>query len=179
MAKNEQNELMTRFRPRCVECGDCLVWQGSLSHGKTPVARDREKRVRSIRAMLLEAVGKEISAKYRPSVSCGTEKCIEPSHLIRISASKLGKRSAEQTGYHLDPVRNKRIFESRLHRNKITPELALKIRHAEGAYKDIAEREGVPSDAVAKIKRGERFKEYGNPFAGLFAANDSSRKRVA
>lgn len=179
MAEKDQNEMMARYRPRCIECGDCLVWQGSLSKGKIPVARDSQKRMRSIRAMLLEAIGKEVSTKLRPSVSCGTEKCIEPSHLIRITPSKLGKRSAERTGYHLDPVRNKRIFDSRLNRNKITPELATKIRMAEGNYKDIAKREGVPSDAVAKIKRGERFKEYGaNPFAGLFAANDSGRKRA-
>lgn len=172
-----EDEIIAKYRPRCIECGDCLLWQGALHHKRNPIVKISGK-VQPIRVMMLRARGLKMGGKLKSGTTCESSRCIEPSHVVRVMAETVCKQAVARTGYHLNPARNKKIALSRKHRNKVDEQMRVAILEAQGPQRAIAAKFGVSQHTVSEIKRGERFKDYSSPFAGLIAANDSGRKRA-
>lgn len=148
--------------------GACLVWLGSYTDSGAPGVHHRGKR-EPVRRLLLQLAGVEVPPGH---VVGRTEECTNPGcicqahtvvrslreHLTHVTK---GKNETESS-------RAKRRIASRK-RSRITTEQAQAICSEAGTLKEIAGRYGISFQTVSRIKRGESWRDSGNPFAGLGA----------
>lgn len=160
-------ELIERIRRRIEEVGDCWEWQGALQpKAPTPVMRFKQ-RTSQVRRFIAEHQGKSLKGKLA-TCKCRNELCVNPDHVVVVTRKKLQEMVSQERQYTSNPVRMKKLAEKARAKSKLTPELVEEIRSADGPQRAIAMRYGITQAAVSSIKRGRTWKDYSNPFAGLF-----------
>lgn len=158
--------LIDQINARCVEVGDCWEWQGAMQAcGSTPTVRVKGKTI-GVRRLLLQHLGVNVRGKVC-TYKCGNALCVNPEHLEAIGRKKLSRRLVKETNYTAGVLRKVKLAEKARHRSKLTIEIALEIRQAEGTQREIAARYGVSQATVSCIKRGATWKDYASPFAQL------------
>ena len=98
--------------------------------------------------------------------TCDNPYCINPAHQRAVTESEKSKRAAER-GSVSSPVRAKKIAETKRTQGKLTVEQAREIRHSDETGPVLSARYGINRSVVNAIKRGDAWKEYSSPFAGL------------
>ncbi len=167
------SDILNKIKSRCVEDGDCWVWQGALAGNGTPkmhVATEKgAKKQDSVRRVVAKALDKNIDGKVVTS-ACGNRRCVCPDHVLVATKRQLGVLNAERTGYAQNPVRCEKIaMHARQTRAKLTPEMVAEIRSMPSA-RLAAETMGINKTVATEIRSFKRWKEYrGNPWAGLGA----------
>lgn len=154
---------------RCVEEGDCWLWQGPLDDNGTPIMRlNGSRKLHSVRRHILQLNGKQLGA-LRATNTCNVQSCVNPEHAVGWTMAQLIKRAADTTGYARNPARNAKIaMKKRLH-SPLTPELIQEIRLSPESGRAIAIRLGHCQATVQAIRAHETWKDYSGPFAGLGA----------
>lgn len=133
------------------EGADCLLWPYSTTRGYAQVPMDG-KIAKATRVMCQWAHGDPPTPKHEAAHSCGNRRCVNPSHL------SWKTRSENQ----LDAVAHGTVFRKGNRWNtKLSPTQALEIRSLKGSLSQdkIAARFGVSHSTVAKIHRGELWRE--------------------
>lgn len=157
------------LRARCTECGDCWELQtGAKSehHRRHPQVRHDGKPYLA-RRLAYELANGPIRADLRAVPKCGNPYCINPAHQSLLTEKQKGKKAAK-AGAFSSWARRKKIAEHmRRTEAKITLEQAMEIRTSEEQGKDLAKRYGLAETTISAIKRGERWRDYSNPFAAL------------
>lgn len=178
MAKPKTIHTLESLYALTTEEGDCRLWDKYLGNGVPMVYHDGK--FIQVRKLILTLQGIDVWARYTAS-RCNNPLCVEFDHIIQRSAKQqhthMGKRVA------VSPSNHARIAKITLARRqqvgKINQAQAIEIRMSEESGPVLAERYGVTRTLISRIKRGKSWaQEFGNPFAGLFAANDSGRKRA-
>lgn len=163
--------LLERIRSRCVEDGDCLMWQGATDSSGTPLMRLNGSRSNvPVRRVVLQAIGKWSGKKnHVASNVCCASACVSEEHAREFSRSYLIKRAAERTGYHLSPVRNAKLAAA--HRNKKLDDPALReaIKNSPLSTRALAREYGVSQTIIWMLVAGHSYKQYGGHFQGLGA----------
>lgn len=168
--------LTDRIHARCIEDGDCLVWQGYSVRGKYPQIRVGDKSL-SVRRVLWEEKHGCVPDGKEVAVTCETRNCV--AHIKPMTHKDVGKRTAA-TGVYASPVRCAKIAATRRAQvSDLTPEQVADVRYGGGSLAEAAQRNGISKGAAGFIRRGERWKEYSTPFAGLGARAESSERRRA
>ena len=163
------SELIERIRRHVDEVGDCWEWTGALQPGApTPVMRYKQ-RTSQVRRFIALAQGKPLDGKLA-TCKCRNELCVNPDHVIVVTRKRLQAMVAKERNYATHPARMKKISDAARARGKLTLELALEIREAEGPQREIALRYGITQATVHAIKSGKTWRDYTNPFAALFGA---------
>jgi len=156
------------IRVRCEECGECWHWigYGGLG-GRHPQIKMPDGKAKLVRRLAFEAWRGQIKLGLRVLATCGDPRCINPEHQRAMTESQKGKRAAAR-GAFSSPARGAKIAASRRGTHaKLTLEQALEIRMSEESGPALSERYGIHRSRVNAIKRGEAWRDYGNPFAGL------------
>lgn len=170
------SKLLERVRLRCIECADCLVWQGSSAHGKHPQVRIKGRSISLRKALWEEEHGRPLPAGYEVAVTCETRNCI--AHYKAMTHKQIAKRTAA-TGVYANPVRKAKISATKQAQSAaLTREQVMDIRYGGGTLQEAADRHGISRARAGQLRRGDRWKDYSNPFTGLLAANDSQRARA-
>lgn len=160
------NDLVRYIESRCVECGDCLVWQGYMHGGKHPQFR-RNGTVMYARLEWWKAKNGPVPAGKNIAHTCETRGCI--CHTEPQTISKIQKRVGA-TGVYSTPARCKKISaHKRATMGKLTDEQVHELRTSNEPASHLAERFGICASNASSIRRGERWKDYSNPFNGLGA----------
>lgn len=157
-------ELMERILSKCIEDGDCLVWQGSSAYGKHPQMSVDGKCVPVRRLMHEHKFGKLPPGKVAAHV-CETRNCI--CHTEALTTSEVAKRVGE-SGAWSTISRRVKIAEAKRAASHITPEQVEAIRAAE-TWSQAAELTGLSEWAVKQIRGGRRWADLRSPFASLMA----------
>ncbi len=154
---------------RCIEEGDCLLWQGAMSHGTRPVARlDGTKKMVGVRRMMLELSG--ISpGRRRAFPTCGNQACLNLAHLKPMEHATMLKLVAAQTGYARSVTRNAKIAAGKRKHSPLTPEIVEEIRSSPESGRAVARRMGLCQSTVQAIRAHESWRDYSNPFFQLAA----------
>jgi hypothetical protein len=159
------------LKARCLEDIDCWVYQ----NGATTEYRKRHPEIRHgqktylVRRLAYELAGKRIKDGMSVVPVCGNPKCVNPEHQKVMTESEKLKKAAEK-GAFSGIARAKRIAEcQRKSKSKLTAEQANEIRFSSESGPVLAARYGVNKSVVNKIKRGESWKDYSNPFSSLGA----------
>ena len=162
-------ELIERIRRHIEEIGDCWEWTGALQpKAPTPVMRFHQ-RTSQVRRFIAIAQGKKLDSKVA-TCKCRNELCVNPDHVVVVTRKRLQELIAQERQYQTNPVRMKKLADKARQRSKLTLELVQQIKDAEGSQRAIAAQFGITQAAVSSIKRGRTWKEYSNPFAGLYGA---------
>lgn len=160
-------ELIDRIRERIEEIGDCWEWTGALqAKSPTPVMRYKQ-RTSQVRRFIAIAMNKKLDGRL-VTCKCRNELCVNPDHILVVTRKRLQEMLAKERQYQTNPVRMKKLADKARTRSKLTPALVDEIKNAEGTQRAIAKQYGITQAAVSSIKRGRTWKEYSNPFAGLY-----------
>jgi hypothetical protein len=177
MSKITPERILAVVERRCEEDGDCLLWTGAVSSCGAPVmtfTNDLGKKpTLQMRRKVWEArTGKKIPKGRYVTYTCNNPKCLE--HLELTTRAEITSR------YWTRPDSRARLTAAATRvgrtRAKASMEVAREIRASSETLEVLAARYGISISLVSLIRRGERWKEERNPFAGLVASNDSNRR---
>jgi hypothetical protein len=180
MSRPPQVMTLDLLRMRCRVCGECWEY---LTDAVTEHHRRHPQIKHAGKMQLVRRVGYELARGHiKPTLRivpfCGNPYCVNPAHQRGVTESQKGRMAAKR-GAFSNPDRGRKIAEARrLTRAKLTPEQAQAIRESEESGPVLAERYGINKSRVNAIKRGDAWKDYRSPFAGLFAANDAARRKA-
>ena len=161
-----ESHTIESIKERCIEEGDCWLWQGAYSHS-APVLRHQRK-VLPVRRYIAEFLqGKDTYQRFA-HVKCGDLSCVCPDHIVVYTRAKLQKETAARVGYAQRPERNYKLSKAAMARNKRTQEEIDAIRNATGSIRQIARDLGYNFSVVQKIRNGTSYRQVNNPFSGLF-----------
>lgn len=153
---------LEEIKARCVEEGECLLWQGSLAGGYIPTVR-RGNAYLSVRNVAYDLSGRKRNPKQIVGTTCGHRECLNPDHLaLRKSRSKTGRKWSE------DAKRRQAILMREI-KGKLNPTSVQSIRDSDEPLRAIAQKHGVALKTVQNARSHGTWKDYSNPFAGLMA----------
>lgn len=161
------------IRANCTEVGDCLEWDGHFTSNGYPRIFDAETHryigVRNVVHTLTH--GLPINApitvldegKTKPGLlrmCCNNWRCVSADHMRAMTHAQIGKAAAA-LGSFSTPKRIAAVTAGirRVRKNKITMEIAREIRASEGPCREQAARYGLSASMVAKVKRGDLWRE--------------------
>jgi hypothetical protein len=159
--------LLDRIRDLTIEVGECWEWQGAVQSNSPVPTMNYKGKVAPVRRHIAEERGVPLQDKLATH-SCGNQLCVNPDHVVLITRKRLQARIAKETLYQLNAIRRKRLSDNARTRSKLTLEVALQIRDAEGTQRQIAAQFGVSQATVSAIKLGKTWRDYNNPFSQLF-----------
>lgn len=151
---------------RCEEDCDCLVWKGNTKPSGSPVANERvdgkNYQVQIRRQMWTLTRGPIPEGRFVTN-ACTNPRCL--AHLKLITPAernrRLWKRPDIRSKIVASMTRNARQSA------KIDMEKARYIRSSNATLKSLSIELGISHQLVSQIRRGTRWKDTFNPFAGL------------
>jgi hypothetical protein len=154
---------------RTEELADCLLWTGATGKSGHPIYKPYGCPCTLTRRAVFRLTVGELVHREPIDTTCGEKLCLNPSHLVRSTVSKIGKRAAK-TGAWSGLARRAKIAKTKRGQMKLTEEKAREIRESAESGPVLAERYGVNKSLVNNIKRGVAWRDYTpNPWAGLGA----------
>lgn len=160
-------ELIKRILSHVEEVGECWEWVGAVqSSAPTPMMRWAGS-TKPVRRIIAQAQGKQVHGRLA-TCKCRNELCVNPEHVVVVTRQRLQELIAKERNYQATNfLRIKKLSDNaRLHA-KLTVEIAQEIRDADGTQRQIAARFGVTQATVSRIRRGETWRDYSNPFSAL------------
>lgn len=150
---------------RCIEDGDCLIYTGSLVNGipRYSVKQNGITKTVQPRRVIWESKHGPIKHGMRVTTTCGNQACL--AHLELVSCGEIVSRVAQRP-----EVRARRKVAAMAARERsrlLTDEQVRYIRSTPTTHAAMAAQMGVSMSTIAHVRRGERYRDYSNPFAGL------------
>lgn len=147
---------------RVIERDGCLIWAGHIGGGgKVPQVRIDYK-LHSVNRVVWElAHGRAVPEGKRVGVSCDNPGCVHPDHLVARKVGVLVK------GIPLTTERKMRIAIARRAQSDLTPQDIQAIRSDPRPAIELVDEFKAHHSAICRIRRGDMWKDYTNPFAGL------------
>lgn len=153
-------DLQKRTEPE----GECLLWTGYVDGVGSAQWRIAGK-LYLVRRLLWELTRGTVPKKHQVGVRCGIPACVHPDHLVSRT------RGSVQRGVPKSPMQILRTAMA--HRakasTKLTVESAADIRTGAETVSEAARRHGISVSRASRIRRGQAWRDYSNPFAGLLA----------
>ena len=161
--------LIDHIQSRTEEVGDCWEWQMALQQrSRSPVMRHNGKHM-CVRRVVALALGHNLHDKVA-TYKCGNHRCVNPDHIVVMTKTTLQKRTNKVNVRYMSPTRRQRVAAARRAKAKLSPEAVQKIRDDPRLQREIAAEYGITQAAVSRIKRGEMWRDYTNPFTFLSGA---------
>lgn len=154
---------------RCIEEGDCWLWQGPVDTNDIPIMRiTGSRKLHPVRRYILQMDG-TVLGSLRATNICNVPRCVNPEHARAWTMAKLIKRAADETGYAKQPARNAKIAARKRQLSPISPELIEEIRTSSESGRAIAIRLGYCQSTIQAIRAYDTWKDYSSPFFALTA----------
>lgn len=154
--------LLRRIRANCHDDGGCLVWEGHVNTGTTPIINVNGIPT-TVRRLVFELTKGGVKPGHEVVCTCETLLCCEADHLEQITVAERRRRLAiKHNGKQ--PARLVNLMRER--HGKLDMEKARAIRASDEQAKVLAERYGVSSTLIGYVRRGISWAEP-SPFAGL------------
>ncbi len=146
------------------EISGCAIWQAHASLGKHPMMRMQDRAVparRVIFEFLRGPIPAERQVGTRPRCHC---LCVEPTHLVARTKAQAGK------GHPVKLATKVKIAKARRAQSPLDQDAVAEIRASGEPGTKVAEQLQVSVGAVSRIRRGETWRDYTGPWAGLMRA---------
>ena len=161
------------IKARCIEEGECWIWQGSVSPGDVPSMRlpgsvDPERKLIGVRRWIAQQQGKQIKGLYA-TTSCKEKLCVCPDHVIVMNRKSLQKRAGKTMTKNQNPAAVARRVSARIRSGnvKIGYEVARQIREDDKSAHEWAKELDCSVSTVFNVRSGKTWRDYSSPFAGL------------
>jgi len=188
MTATLKTHTLDTLRQRCVEEGDCLIWQGYAAHNNVPMVyaahpaagKGRSGKNVSVRWLVALLHGDQAAldelqpgaAKGHWRAHCGTPNCVEHSHITRYSGRDhlvaIARIAHENT--ITNALRAERI--SRTQRARVGKVDTPTMRDAVADHRSasaMAKELGVSKSSVARWRQRARARVTGSMFGQLMA----------
>lgn len=156
---------------RVIERDGCLVWTLAANNGTDPRTHANGTTVAVRRLIYNETHDKPMRrnecAMVQPECC---ECCVHPDHIRKVARKDVQKGRKHNMDHAIA------IAKARRAQAKLTQEQVREIRASTETYPVLARRYGIDQSYVGYIKAQRAWKDYSNPFAGLLAANDTTRR---
>lgn len=157
--------LMSVIRSRCVEDGDCLIYQ--RGRGKLPYVTIDRKKVNIRKLVVLAAGGRVIEGGFFGSC-CETPRCIAEGHIRQRNRKQHGQHFGA-LGVYSATGKVARMAATKRAKSKLDDEKVAAIRASDKSSMALSKEYGVAASYITSIKAGKLWKNYSSPFAGLGA----------
>jgi hypothetical protein len=158
--------MVEDIQGRCIEEGDCLIWQGRTKQGM-PVFCPNGSTV-SARKALYEAIRGPVPAGKLVSATCGHPQCMARAHIAALTPLQ-SKALAVKRGAYQNPARVRKAAATVRAKSRYPDEVIAQIREAESPQ-EASRMTGVNLAYAYAIRAGVARREYtNNPFSGLGA----------
>lgn len=157
--------LLRRCTQETQEDGGCLIWRRQMKNGPITTIDGRVWKVRHL-VWAMQRDGKP-KRSYAPMPTvCADERCVHPDHLTLI------KRNSHQVGTKLPLLQRMHIAQAkRATSAKLDEERARNIRTSTETLQALAQSNGIALSLVQRIKTGQSWLNYRDPFLQLAARN--------
>lgn len=164
------------IRAKCEEVGKCWIWTGCTDGHGRPQKR-WGGRTYYVRRLVRELVdGKPLPPDRQAAATCGCITCVSPDCSVAATPTERSMLAAARGSFNR-PDKMAKMMATKRAKSHISDELVQRIRTAEGPTSRISRETGVSQAHVKAIRRGTARRDWtNNPFAGLLAANDSTRR---
>lgn len=162
---------MDWIRLRCREDEDtgCLLWRQAVNHSGSPVAAkvltDGKKTTVQLRRQVWEHRHGPVPEGMLVTFSCKHARCLH--HLELVTKAEVIRRKWTKTDARAKQIAG--MTKAGRERSALDMEKAREIRNSDETLKKIAARLGISVSLASLVRRGVRWKEPANPFAGLGA----------
>jgi hypothetical protein len=166
---------LEQIKERCVEIGDCWEWSSpdiSLKRKRNPEMRVDGK-VTAVRRYAYGLAKNPAKGRLVVTPSCGNPYCLNPDHQKAVTHQR-AMQDASKRG-SLKGITAKKLAACRANA-KISEEIAREIRSSHEPGHVLGAKYGIHKSMVNRIKQGKNWRDTSNPFAGLFAMNDSMKR---
>lgn len=164
--KDNEAPTLELIEAKSIDDGGCWIWQGGTAHGAAYMSVN--KKSVAVRRWIMQNKGVDIRGKFVTS-KCMNSLCVCPDHLAVVTRAKLQQMWADHLQYAKNPVRCAKLAAISRARFGATPEEVEKARNDPRSIRVVAAELGKSFDFVQKIRAGDSWKNYSNPFAGLGA----------
>ena len=157
------SNLIERIHSRCIEEGECWIWQGCCSSHERPQMRHNGKTEYVRHLAYEEHRGAKAQKGRRVTTTCETPRCVCPEHMTAMKVSDHNRRVSANS-----PNRAARVLKmtaAKRSASKLTMEQVKEIRESAGTLVEIAAKYGLHYSSVGNIRNGRRWAD--NTFAGL------------
>lgn len=165
----EREEILKSIKDRSVEVGDCWLWNQGTSTNGYPIMKLRGCGCKLVRRLAAESAGHELKERQPVIPTCGEKLCVNPAHMKPTTISEVGKIAARRGAFSSHQRAASIAASRRSGRAKITEAIASEIRASLDPETTLAQRYGVNRSLIGRIRRGDAWRDYRNPFAGLGA----------
>jgi len=149
---------LARIKLRCIECGDCHLWQGSKNDRGHP-----QKHGKTMRRTVWEFAKGAIPTGKLITVTCNQVSCLNPDHLALTTRSEV----ARITNARPDVKLRKSAGSARANRaklGKIDMEIARDIRMSDEPGNVLAHRLDVSESLISLVRRNKTWVDHSNPY---------------
>jgi hypothetical protein len=146
------------------ELSGCMVWQAHAHLGQFPMMRFDDKAT-SARRVVWKLLRGPLTEKRQIGVrdTCHCL-CIDPDHLVARSKAQAGKGHAVKLSTRV------KISTAHRRKSKLDIEAVQSIRASDAPCTVVADQHQVSVSIVSRIRRGDAWREYTGPWAGLMRA---------
>lgn len=162
------NHTLETISERCIEDGDCLVWQGALMGGSRPAVSIGGKVISLRRHIFTELLGKKIPRGHLVTFSCTNSRCLAEEHITTMTRTQLTKSAAERTQYAIRPERRAKLAKAAQERSPYTQNDVAMVRGFDGSARKAARVLGVSRDFATQVRANRSWAQT-TPFSGLGA----------
>lgn len=164
------NITLKDIKDRTEEVGECWIWQQGTTKQGYPIMKPRGCKCQTVRRIVMHLQGKNVAVRQPVTTTCDERLCVNPAHLRASTLQAVARKAAAQ-GKIGGPRLGAAIAAARrrLGLTKLTLEDAAAIRVSTDSPDAIAARFGVNASQIKRVRRGEAWKDYSSPFAGLGA----------
>lgn len=169
MSKPLTQHTVDSLKARCVEEGDCWLWEGYVAN-KTPqvfTRVDGKRSMVSVRKLLRELTTGQPQPVGHYGNTCGNYLCVCPEHTLWKGENAHMRYMAKKRTVSPMLASKLRRIKVESGRAKLDESKAQEIRMSSESGPVLAERYGISRHMVNRIKRGEAWRDTANPWAGL------------
>lgn len=156
------------IKGRCIEEGDCWLWDGALDGHGRPQKRHEGKTVYVRRLVRELADGKPVPRSLVVAAKCGQKLCVSPQCSVSATTKRKAQMAADRGAYN-NPAKAAKMIVMKRAKSWITEDLVNQIRVAPAPASRIAKETGVSLSHVKAIRNGSARRDFSSPFAGLLA----------
>lgn len=161
--------LLANVLARTDEVGDCAIWRDSVAKDTGYPSMRHQGRCMRVQNALWRAAGKDHPPEKRLVMKCGDKRCVLPGHMVLVDRAVACQMAAAAGSYRSLTKGAKISATQRAKYGLFTDEQALALRLSEKSNAALAAEHGCCRATIGQLRRGETYKPYGSPFAGLGA----------
>lgn len=169
MSRKIDYKTIASLTARCLEEGDCLIWQGGLDGHGRPQCRHGGK-TRYVRRVMRELTdGKPVPRNRVVAAECGNVLCVSPA-CSEVATDKRRGELASARGAYTSAAKTARMVVTKAARSQFDETIIARVRQHPGPSTKAAAEAGMSVNHAKAIRRGAaRTLNNRNIFGGLMA----------